>query len=288
MAFVAGEEMAKCELCGKEVGFLRKRHIECQEKYESGSQKISEILCNTTLANTDLNSIDTDIKGIAQESFLDEPKIKSLLVEGWENLLTQALDDSVITWKEEDFLGEFRDHFALSQDELDSHGAYSKLVKSAVIREIIQGKLPNKITIVGILPFNFQKSESLIWVFKNVEYYELRTKRQYEGGSSGISVRVAKGLYYRVGGFQGHSIDRQENTHVGTGILAITNEHIYFSASGISAFKIAYEKIVSFTPYSDGIGIVRDVITAKPQTFVTGDGWFTYNLLSNLAKMRAQ
>jgi hypothetical protein len=48
---------------------------------------------------------------------------------------------------------------------------------------------------------------------------------------------------------------------------------------------VAYDKIVSFTPYSDGIGIQRDAQTAKPQVFVTGDGWFTYNLIANLAKV---
>ena len=38
-------------------------------------------------------------------------------------------------------------------------------------------------------------------------------------------------------------------------------------------------------PCSDGLGIMRDDQTAKPQTFVTGDGWFVYNLAANLARM---
>jgi hypothetical protein len=48
---------------------------------------------------------------------------------------------------------------------------------------------------------------------------------------------------------------------------------------------VPYNKIVSFLPFDDGIGIVRDAQTAKPQIFKTGDGWFTYNLLVNLAQM---
>jgi hypothetical protein len=35
-------------------------------------------------------------------------------------------------------------------------------------------------------------------------------------------------------------------------------------------------------PYSDGVAIQRDAQTALPQTFITGDGWFTYNLLVNI------
>jgi len=46
-----------------------------------------------------------------------------------------------------------------------------------------------------------------------------------------------------------------------------------------------YEKIVSFESYEDGIGLQRDAASVKPQSFVTGDGWFTYNLITNLAQM---
>ena len=42
---------------------------------------------------------------------------------------------------------------------------------------------------------------------------------------------------------------------------------------------------MSFDPYDDGFGIMRDAQTAKPQTFRTGDGWFPYNLAANLAQM---
>ena len=40
----------------------------------------------------------------------------------------------------------------------------------------------------------------------------------------------------------------------------------------------------SFEPYSDGVGVMRDAQTAKPQNFITGGGWFVYNLVTNLAK----
>ena len=40
-----------------------------------------------------------------------------------------------------------------------------------------------------------------------------------------------------------------------------------------------------FEPYDDGFGIMRDAQTAKPQSFRTGDGWFAFNLATNLAQM---
>lgn len=230
--------------------------------------------------------LNNEIHSIAQTSFINEEKLESLLITAWENAVNQVLDDNVLTKKEEEALVLFRDHFTLSQDELDRNGAYSKLVKGAVIRDLLEGKLPQRVTIEGSLPFNFQKSETIVWVFQNVDYLEQRTRRRYVGGSSGVNVRFARGVYYRVGNFRGNPIDVQESVFVDTGILAITDKHIYF-AGDVRAFKIAHAKIISFTPYSDGIGIQRDALTSKPQSFVTDDGWFTYNLLSTLAKMRA-
>ena len=50
-------------------------------------------------------------------------------------------------------------------------------------------------------------------------------------------------------------------------------------------FRVRYDRIVSFDPYDDGFGIMRDAQTAKPQTFRTG-GWFAYNLATNLAQLQ--
>lgn len=99
-----------------------------------------------------------------------------------------------------------------------------------------------------------------------------------------MSIRVMKGVYYRVGAFRGAPVDRTERVVVDRGILAVTNKHIYF-AGGRKSFRIRHDKIVSHMPFSDGVGIVRDAATAKPQIFVTGDGWFTFNLLSNVAHL---
>lgn len=176
-----------------------------------------------------------------------------------------------------------REH-GLSQDELDVRGAYERVAKAVVLREIMNGTIPKSIAIDGELPFNFQKDEKLIWVFKGVDYLEDKVRREYLGRSQGVSLRIAKGVYYRIGSFRGQPVERTERTLVANGLLAITNKHLYFSG-GSKGFRIRHDKIVSHMPYSDGFGVVRDALTAKPQVFVTGDGWFTYNLMMNVARM---
>ena len=72
--------------------------------------------------------------------------------------------------------------------------------------------------------------------------------------------------------------------HVTSGVLGATTKHLYF-AGGEKSFRIRYDKVVSFTPFEDGIGLCKDNVRAKPQRFRTGDGWFTYNLITNLAAL---
>ena len=68
------------------------------------------------------------------------------------------------------------------------------------------------------------------------------------------------------------------------GILGVTNKNVYFAGQR-KAFRIPFTKIVALQPYSDGIGILKDGATAKPMTFTTDDGWFAYNLISQLSHL---
>ena len=71
--------------------------------------------------------------------------------------------------------------------------------------------------------------------------------------------------------------------HADTGMLGLTTKHIYF-AGPRKKFRVRYDRIVAFEPYSDGLGIMRDAQSAKPQSFVTGDGWFVYNQAATLPR----
>ena len=49
----------------------------------------------------------------------------------------------------------------------------------------------------GTVPFNLMKSETLVWVIQDVNYLETVTRRERRGTSHGVSIRVARGMYYR-------------------------------------------------------------------------------------------
>ena len=158
------------------------------------------------------------------------------------------------------------------------------MVKAAVIREITEGGIPQRQNITGRVPFNLMKSEKLVWVMDDVDYIETVVRRERRGSSHGLSIRVAKGLYYRPSTFRIRIIEKEETVHQDTGLLGFTTKHIYFSGPK-KKFRLRYDKIVDFDPYDDGFGIMKDNQTAKPQAFKTGDGWFAFNLAVYLAQI---
>lgn len=231
-----------------------------------------------------LASLQTASEAIAERHFIGKPDVVDLIIAGWERAVDDVFDDGILTAEEEASLGQIQEHFGFNQHDLDRSGAFTKVVKGSVLRDLLNGKVPERVAIQGNFPFNLQKGEKLVWLFQNAKYYEQKTRRHFQGGSSGFSIRVAKGVYYRTSGFRGYPVETKEDVYVGSGLLAFTTKHLYFTG-GAKSLRVAYKKIIAFEPHSDGIVIHRDGARAKPQSFITGDGWFTYNLAMNLSQL---
>lgn len=283
--------MGNCTYCGKPAGFLRGKHAECEEHHQQreraiqgGRQRIAVEVLRAIKGSDNFDILEKTIAEIEQSSFVPPTERKALLTKGWENSVEQFLEDGILDTTEEKRLVEFKERFALSQSELDRNGALTKTAKAAVLRDVLNGVIPQRMSVDGNLPINLQKGEQIVWAFSGSKYLEDKTRRQFVGSSQGVSIRVMKGVYYRVGAFKGQAVEHTERVHIDTGWVVVTNKNIYFAGPQKSV-RLPYTKIVSFEPFSDGIGIMRDTATAKSQIFVTGDGWFTYNLVTNLSQI---
>ena len=275
--------MGACRYCGQPAGLLKFAHKECKEKYARGKQQITALVSQAANSRGLVPALGSSLADLKHSHWIDDQTARTLVIEEWERAVERAFDDGVLTEEEDKNLGDIKDALGLSLDDLDRHGAYTKIVKGAVLRDLLNGVIPQRMRIEGSLPFNLQRNENLVWVFSDAKYVEQKTRSRYVGGSRGTSVRICKGVYWHVGSFRGESVPYTETTSY-PGVLGVATKHLYFAGAGKS-FRVRYDKIVSWEPYSDGIGIMRDVANAKPQSFITGDGWFTYNLVMNLAQM---
>jgi len=274
--------MARCELCGKPAGWFKTKHDECTAARKQGWSEMVTTAKGALVARRHERLL-SELQEVAAKYGIPNDFIRNSLVVAWTSALDEALEDGLLSNDEEDSLAQFQSAFELRRDELDQQGYYMRAMRAVVLRDLMEGKLPSGVQAVGF-PFNLQKSESVVWAFNDVEYFETRVKTEYVGRSQGASIRIAKGLYYRVGTFRGTPIQTSHVVDVGRGPLLVTTKHLYFSGGGKS-IKVPFTKIVSFEPFSDGFGIHRDAASAKPQVFRTGDGWFAYNLVVNAARL---
>jgi len=275
--------MGTCNICGVSAGWFKEYHDDCKTKYQDGLSQLIELSVKTILDPSESSKLAERCKKIAFNNYIPEKKITDAIVVGWGNVLEKYIEDGLLSEEKEEILDSFAKTCGLTPDDLNKNGLLTKAMQAIVIRELVEGRIPQKIK-PSMIPFNMQKSETLVWIFNDVMYLEENTSRAYVGASQGVSVRIAKGLYYRTGAFSGHSVEKKSMAHKGTGVLGVTTKNIYFSSEWKS-IKVPYIKILTFLPLSDGLGIHTDAKTAKAIAFITGDGWFVNNLVQNLAHM---
>ena len=85
----------------------------------------------------------------------------------------------------------------------------------------------------------------------------------YSGGSSGVSVRVAKGVTLRTGSMRAYAV--KGAVIVASGEIVITDQRILF-AGDRKSFDIPLESLLNVTSYSDGFGFHDN---KKTYTFLT-------------------
>ncbi len=171
--------MANCKYCDKPAGFLRKKHAECvaqhqehQRLIQNGCSQITALSLSAIKGVESFNSLKNKISEIEQSHSIPEQNRKSLLIKSWENAVEDFLEDGVLDRDEENRLAEFKEYFSLSQDDLNKNGVLTKTAKAAIIRDILNGIVPQRLSVEGNLPINFQKDEKIVWAFQNSQYLE--------------------------------------------------------------------------------------------------------------------
>jgi len=277
--------MGKCIYCGQKAGLFSDKHKECEQKYLNGQSEIVKLIESTIVEADDFSNLKADIEKIATECYIPTTRFDNLFTKGYDKAVEKFLEDGIITKEEEEKLDKFQEQLQLSQGVVNKNNSLAKVTQAAIVRELSEGTIPeDRFGYEGILPVNFQKGEKLIWLFPAVEFYEQRIKTHYEGGYSGVSFRVARGVSVRTGGFRGNPVKTEEMKYITTGDFIVTTKSLYFSSSSKSV-KLPLQKILRIEPYRDGIGLQKDTATAKPQVFKGLDGLFVYDVVTHLNQM---
>lgn len=213
----------------------------------------------------------------------DQEKAKQKTMQYIPHIIDYLCRDNVFSHEDEQRLEKL--HQAAGITAIDyTVEAKEKVMKAVIVRDLIYGERMQRFLVPADLQFKIQREEAVIWVFYDVELNEVvkTTGYESESDSSGFSLRIAKGVYYRSGSAttRGRFISRENVTHVATGVLAITSHYLYFG-SAMNTTRIPHKKIFSIYPTGISVVISRDGNRGKPQEFVVDDPVFLANILKN-------
>jgi hypothetical protein len=192
--------VSNCTFCGKAAGFFHSTHPDCFRKHENGKNEINNLILQIPTSSTSAEGVAKRIRQIGEQSFISDFERNGLSVEAWSAAVDRSLHEGVLSLEVEKRLMDLKESLSLSRSSLEGTGAWDRVVKSAAIRDLLNGVIPKRVSFDGNLSLNLQKGEQIVWAFDHSEYLEDRTRRQYVGGSRGVSVRVMRGVYYHVGG----------------------------------------------------------------------------------------
>ena len=281
--------MGTCKYCGEDAGWFKREHKACAQEHERAQRQIVDMSVEAVLSGEPHLDLNERILSVARRGRLQRSRTRELILNGMEQALDTVLDDHVLEADELRSLYRFQKSQGITDRELETRGITTKIQQATLLRSLFEdGAIPKaeRPRLGGNrerLPFNLMKSETVLWIFRDVQYLTEVVRKEFRAGSQGMSFRVAKGVYYRTGATRGRTVTSRSMEVVDSGIMGVTTKHIYWAGQrgfGESqSFRIRLNRIVSLEAYRDGIGIMRDLQRAKPEAFSGFDGSFATNLV---------
>jgi hypothetical protein len=273
--------MGICTFCGQDAGLLRGEHKSCRSAHDDAIVHIPEFFVQTLRSGIEPRLFASVLMDDAKRSHIDEAEFRQLAIVGIKAMINEALAGGVIAESDQTRICEIREAFGI--DGTDVGGVEGKCFQKAlVLSGLHRGELP-KVNVQGRMPLSLAKGEAIIWVFNGVEGVTTETHSRFVGASSGVSVRLMKGLTVRSGRMQGHSVKTKSLASMGNGDLVITNRNLYF-LTGVKVIKLSRNVIVAASADNHGLAILRNG-DLPPMIFKVEDPAFAADVIGRLNQL---
>lgn len=113
---------------------------------------------------------------------------------------------------------------------------------------------------------NLQKNEVCHFLHAT-DWFELRTEtRRVNYGGPTARIRIVKGIYWSAGSLGVKRVSRDVMRQIDTGVVYLTNKRILFVGQKRN-MNIRLNRVLDFTPYTDGVEITKDAGRSPVFTF---------------------
>jgi hypothetical protein len=286
--------MSLCEYCGKKVGWFQANHPACVTKASSTGQVVQELVFDGTLAGRSYDELSAEVQKVLKDNNVSFKYVRDALLQGANDAASQlALKSPVTNAEFERLVDIIRGLDGSSDVQLSDEYraqmvqrqwfAMGLLLMSNVLWRVLNNITPNFGETVGEpVAFNLRAGEIPIFQTGDcVMYAEERTVTNHSRSYQGLSLPVGRGVYYHIGGSQGHQERTSGLLPLDGGKILVTSKALYFGGQ-TKTFRIELDHVLRYQPYVDGVGVCES--HGAPKVFVfdyrgMDVGWFFYNLL---------
>ena len=187
---------------------------------------------------------------------LSDEDIAAARIEAYCRAFAVAKADRTITDDELIDLKRLKSYLGLSDADIQS--TQWELSRLRLLTEIQRGNLPTG-SDAGVV---LRRGEVVHWREPGSLLEERVVRRRCEGVSQGVSIRIMKGVSYRIGQQRGQLVSATGLVAVSSGDLILTSKRILFHGDRKS-FAFTYEKLLGVEMYTDGVRLTAD--TGNPR-----------------------
>jgi hypothetical protein len=311
--------MAICRYCGQKAGWFSDAHQACITSAQQGCERVASAVVSMfgekmalpvehphsdewylTFATNVWSGTKQTVDKLVAEHRIPTDDLRKSLIEGWSTGAEQVSVAEPLNPEKYSVMSRLFRLMEFTDQEMRKTDGYISAIFSMLLWAVMVYGDPASVAGVPEHPFNLRDCETPLFFFGSVVYSKETVSRSYQAGYGGLSVRLARGMYYHFGGFKGQRIDASTLKEIDYGGMLLTTQNIYFGGDH-TTFRIPYTNVVSFRPHSDGIGIFRDSAQAEVFTVLEANpsggnpvnarpvfGWFLFNMAHFLAQPEAK
>jgi hypothetical protein len=300
--------VSRCVHCGEQAGRLRREHAACRERHDNALAQFPNFFVKYLASPMPPDKFRALAEEIAAGAFIRGDEFKEVCAGGLKAMIETATTAGELKPDDNAHIATLAETFGIDLHALK--GAGERLIKASLLRDLRDGRLPADIRLDGPVVLNLERDEAVVWVFNQVACYSVArsdkpaTHSQHVGRShltmrmngfkavasasdtsakvppeNAPETRAAKRSSARP---DASSDERTQGLALdGTGDLVLTNRHLCF-LSDSTVLKIPLRAIVAVVPHADGLRVMRDEASGKPQTFVVDDPSFAATAIALL------
>lgn len=197
--------MSICRYCGQKAGWFSDAHECCIQKSNQGIEALKACVANAVAQGKQYGEIRGQLEKIVAEAVIPQQQALAAIKEGWSQGAEKRSMAQPLNEREGSAILDIGKAAGLTQDDLLKTAGGRAVFLSWRLWMVLNNQIePFK----GPISFNLQAEEIPVFGLANVLLSEEQTGSTYVGGYSGVSIRVASGLYYHFGGMRGLESNR--------------------------------------------------------------------------------